>query len=149
MSKNRVSKNRKKLAFAVAVLVTALIFIGVFLRGRPAQKPSPVPTDKVSPTPEALLVNFREGGNILNWDVQTESYTDEWTFLYEKPTNPAISVNLTFNKDSLCDMGDGYQSCDQSTFTNGDFVELEGNRVGGEVTVIRLQKVDLGIPIEP
>lgn len=150
--------NKRRLPFTVATLLMALIFAGASCQGGPAKKPTAVPTgeiaqpsssEQVNPTPEALIVNFHESGYILNWDAQTESYTDEWTFLYEKPTNPAISVNLTFNKDSSCDMGDGYRQCDQSTLTNGDFVELDGNGSGGEVTVIRLQKVDIGIPVEP
>ena len=150
--------NRNKLPFNTVILVTTLIFAGASCQNTSTQKPSALPTgqsaqptpgEQVSPSPKPLVVNFQEKGYILNWDAETESYKDEWTFLYEKPTNPAISVNLTLDENSSCDMGDGYQPCDQSTFTNGDFVELEGSRVGSEVTVVKLRKVDVALPIEP
>lgn len=93
----------------------------------------------VSPkTPE---INFTETGELLNWDSRTESYLDEWTLLYAKPGNPAISVRLIFNEESLCDFGEGMKVCDKSKFNNGDRVMVKGSRKNDEITVINLTKL--------
>jgi hypothetical protein len=77
----------------------------------------------------------------FNWDSQTESYTKDWTLLYEKPGNPAISVKLVFTKSSLCDLGKGKMVCDKNKLNNGDQAKIEGNRKNQEVTVINLTKL--------
>lgn len=137
----------------IVVAIAGLLVVGVwylFLRVgrevRPEQKRIEFgvqPEETGLPTPESgqpLEVNFSEAGNILNWDPETESYTEDWTLLYEKPGAPALSVKLVFNENSVCVLGKGEWPCDQADLSNGDRVELQGNRVGGEVTIIRLRK---------
>ncbi len=146
-------QNEKGVIPVIVVIILAVIAVGVgygvyqsfgqkpiSLPGLPTAAPSAAPSASESPTAEpqqALEVNFTETGNVLNWDSQTESYTEDWTLLYEKPGNPAISVKLVFDENSLCDG----EVCDTSKLNNGDRVKVEGNRSGGEVTVISLTKL--------
>ena len=105
--------------------------------------------EKAEQTPEPTLkseapleVNFSEEGNILNWDSQTESYTENWTLLYEKPSNPALSVKLIFNENSMCDLGEGEEGiCDKSLLNNGDRAKVDGFRSNSQVIVINLKKL--------
>lgn len=110
----------------------------------PAVEETEKPGATLGPAPKTELppeVNFSESGNILNWDAQTESFTDEWTFLYEKPGDPALSVNLVFDGNSVCAVDKGEGPCDQTKLNNGDRVELWGNKVGDQVTVVRLKRL--------
>jgi len=142
------SKNKKGAVPVIAVIVLAIAIAGVVwgVSCRSGQTVSQLPTigepeESEQPTPEPELeVNFSEAGNILNWDSRTESYTDEWTLLYEKPGAPALSVELNFNEDSVCDLGTGDEPCDQGQLNNGDRANIEGHRTDGEVAVIRLEK---------
>lgn len=132
-------------------IVAVLLVIGVGCLPKEGSREAGVPTEetreakptpKLTPEPtQALTINFSQAGNILNWDSQTETYADEWTLLHEKPGNPALSVNLIFNENSICDVGQGEKVCNKGELNNGDRVELEGNRVGDTVTVIRLKKL--------
>ena len=105
--------------------------------------------EKAEQTPEPTLkseapleVNFSEEGNILNWDSQTESYTENWTLLYEKPSNPALSVKLIFNENSICDLGEGEEGiCDKSLLNNGDRAKVDGLYNNREIIVINLKKL--------
>ncbi len=103
--------------------------------------PSPSLAASAIPTPQSLSVNFTQSGNILDWDVATESHTGNWQLLYEKSGNPALSVNLVFDQSSQCDLAWGYQVCQPSNLINGEMAKVEGNRVGDKVTVIRLKKI--------
>lgn len=131
--------NKKGFVPVITLVVIAVLVVfsaGCLPKGggQEAGEPTPEPT-------QTLEVNFSQAGNILNWDSQTESYTDEWTFLYEKPGNPAISLKLVFSQSSLCNIGEGEKVCDKGELNNGDRVELEGSRVGDKVTVIKLEKL--------
>ena len=107
--------------------------------------PTTLPTLTSTPTPtsspQILPINFTETGNLVNYDSQTESNVSDWTLLYEKPGNPAISAKLAFSEASLCDLGEGPVSCDKSKLTNGDRAKVEGNNNNGVVTVIKLTKL--------
>lgn len=111
----------------------------------PQTSPSPtVTTATPSPSPiQALQVNFSKTGNILNWDAASESETDIWRFLWDEPGALALTVDLEFNQQSQCHLGLGYQVCDQLKLVNGERVNLEGNREGDKVTVIKLKRLDL------
>jgi hypothetical protein len=146
-------QNEKGVIPVIVVVILAIIVVGVgygvyqsfgpkptSLPSMPSAEPSGEPSASEEPTTEpqqALEINFTETGNILNWDSQTESYTEDWTLLYEKPGNPAISVKLVFDENSLCDG----EVCDTSKLNNGDRAKVEGNRSGDEVTVINLAKL--------
>lgn len=139
-------QNEKVAISIIIIVILAVIVVGVVYGAYLSfnQKPVSLPaTSSTQPTValKTLEINFTETGNILNWDSQTESYTEDWTLLYEKPGNPAISVKLVFNEASLCDLGEGEKVCDKSEFNNGDRAKVEGNRNNGEVTVINLTKL--------
>lgn len=146
------TKKPAPIVILVVVGILVVVFVGVwYLFSRIGREAGPErrtefrvqPGEPGTPTPEStqtLEVNFFEAGNILNWDPETESYTEDWTLLYEKPGAPALSVKLIFDGNSVCVLGKGEWPCDQVELNNGDRVELQGNRVGDEVTVIRLRK---------
>jgi len=95
-----------------------------------------------SPEQESpLQVNFSETGNIINWDSSTESFVEDWVFIYDKPGTLVLNVKLVFNQNSVCDMGKGKELCDQSQFNNGDTVSVEGLQDEGGVTVMKLEKI--------
>ncbi|MFH1566122.1 MAG: hypothetical protein ABIB98_02920 [bacterium] len=128
----------------IAILVVVVVGVGYSTYRSVNQKPAllpVVPSAQPVATPKTLEINFTETGEIINWDSRTESYTENWTLLYAKPGNPAISVKLIFNETSLCDLGEGGKVCDESKFNNGDRARVEGNKNNGEVTVITLTKL--------
>lgn len=139
MDKNKSKKGAMPI---IAIIALVIAIGGAAYIGQKYFVSKPTPPPILAPIPKpSLEINFSEVGNILNWDVQTESYTDDWTLLYEKPGNPAISVNLNFNENSLCDIGEGDELCDKNKFSNGDRAKVEGNRVNNKVTVIKLEKI--------
>jgi hypothetical protein len=127
----------------IAILIVLAIGVGygAYQSSRPKPTSSPAISSPVPTTTPTLEVNFTETGNILNWDSQTESYTEDWTLLYEKPGNPAISVKLLFNEASLCNLGEGEKVCDKSELSNGDRAKVEGSRSNNKVVVIKLKKL--------
>lgn len=134
--------NKKGAIPIIAVIILVIAIGGAAYGGYQYLAPKPTPVPILEPTTRSSLeINFSEVGNILNWDVQTESYTDDWTLLYEKPGNPAISVKLNFNENSVCDIGEGDELCDKNKFSNGDRAKVEGNRTNDTVTVIKLEKL--------
>jgi len=138
-------QNEKGAISITIIAILAMIVIGggygVYQAFKPKSTSLPViPSGQPTAAPKILKVNFTETGNILNWDSQTESYLEDWILLYEKPGNPAISVNLVFNEASFCDLSEGRKVCDKSKLNNGDRAKIEGNKNNGEVTVINLTK---------
>jgi hypothetical protein len=141
-------QNEKGVISIIIIAILAVIAVGLGYGAYQSfhQKPASLPAIPSGEPPvigsgETLETNFTETGNILNWDSRTESYTEDWTLLYEKPGNPAISVKLVFNEASLCDLGEGAKVCNKSEFNNGDRAKVEGNRNNGEVIVISLSKL--------
>lgn len=102
---------------------------------------SPTPEPQVSPSALVLTVNFTHSGTILDWDAQSESHTGLWRFLWDEPGALALNVELEFNPQSQCDLDQGYQVCDLQTLVNGTTVQLEGNREGDKVIVVKLQAI--------
>lgn len=110
----------------------------------PQASPSPTTATSATPSPSpviALQTNFKKTGVTLDWDVATETNTNIWRFLWDEPGALALTVNLEFNQQSQCNLGSGYQACDKSKLVNGDTAEVEGNRSGDKVTVIKLKKL--------
>jgi hypothetical protein len=144
IKKLHAQKGLVPIIVVVLVVVAIVAGYGVY-RYFGLDSASPTANPSVSEQPAArqgaLEINFTETGNILNWNAQTESYMEEWTLLYEKPGNPAISVKLVFNDDSLCDLGEGESVCDKAKLSNGDRAKVEGNMKNGEVTVVNLTKL--------
>lgn len=108
--------------------------------GNSNTEPSPSPTSGQSPA-----ANFSESGTILDWDSRLEKETGQWYLLYEKPGQPALRVNLIFNKNSKCQLG-GFGGFHPSGLinvpscalppSNGDKVlNLEGYKTGDSVIV--------------
>lgn len=109
----------------------------VELPEKPTPSPAIAPASAPSPSPE---INFVQEGNILNWDAASETYTENWRLLYEAPGNPALSVDLIFDENSLCDLGQGEEVCVLQKLTNGERARIEGSREGAQVLVINLIK---------
>lgn len=155
-------KNKKRIVPLVILLVLGIVVVGAiygayrFGRQKPSTLPPAVeqteePTEVEEPaetqgeleipkkeqeTTEPLKVvgvNFSQAGNLLN--------KEGWILLYEEPGNPALDVNLKFTNDSLCDLGKGELPCDTSKFEHGSRVQVEGNKSGKEVTVVKLKKL--------
>ena len=144
-------KNQTGAIPIIAVIILVIAIGGAAYVGQKkfAQIPNTPSIEKLKSTPESTLdpkttleINFSEAGNILNWDSQTESYTDEWTLLYEKPSNPAIAVKLKFDENSICNTGAGDELCDKNKLNNGDMAQVKGNRIDDTVIVIKLEKLD-------
>ncbi len=87
---------------------------------------------------EFLEINFTKTGSILNWDSQTETYTENWILLYEEPGKPALSVKLVFNENSFCTISQEEKICDKADFNNGDRAEVRGHRKDKIVIVTSL-----------
>jgi len=151
-------KDQKGAVSIIVIVILIIVVIGVgYIAYQPFNKKSTLLSviPLISKKPEiseqaseptlqptiSVEVNFSEEGNILNWDSQTESYTQDWTLLYEKPTNPALSVMLIFNESSVCDLGQGEGICDKSLLNNGDRAKVDGFNSNRQVTVINLKKL--------
>lgn len=129
-------------------LIPVFIFLSFCLAGcqqtktSPSAKPtaaSPQSVKKPTSEPKAKEpnINFSKSGNILNWDAEKERETDQWRLLYEEPPDkPALTVDLSFNKQSSCNN----QPCSQVKLENGDQVKIEGVKEGKTVTVVNLTK---------
>jgi hypothetical protein len=83
-------------------------------------------------------LNFSKKGTLL-------SREGGWVFLWDEPGRLAANVKLTFTNQSTCLFGGQEVDCD--SLNNGpetyDYVGLEGNQTNGEVTVLRLEELEL------
>jgi hypothetical protein len=70
--------------------------------------------------------DFSQTGNITNFDAASGRPVNFWTLLYEKPGAPALNTKLVFTSSSRCDLGDGSQSCEESSLVNGLRVSVSG-----------------------
>lgn len=146
MGKMKKFPNKKGTVPIIIIAISAVVVAGIgygayhFFSQKPTSLPVG-PSALPNVAPKTLEINFSETGNLLNWDSQTETYTENWTLLYEKPGNPAISVDLVFNEASFCDLGEEKKLCDKSKLNNGDRAQVEGNKNNKEVMVINLKKL--------
>ena len=79
--------------------------------------------------------DFRNSGNVTNFDSSSETLTDEWYFVYESPGNPANRVRLIFDERSRCRLRDYSGGCDVSMFENGGSARIIGSRIEEGVDV--------------
>lgn len=87
-----------------------------------------------SPSPKARpTINFSQTGNLSKKD-------NKWYLVYEEPGMPALTVELQFNKDSVCDFEKGGQ-CDLSTFIEGERVRVDGVKTDDSVLVVGITPV--------
>jgi hypothetical protein len=139
----------KKVFIPIVVLIILIIVVGAgygvykYFGPKTIFLPTGLSVKKESESvpKEPATINFSQSGNVLNWDSRTESYTEDWTLLYEEPGNPALSVKLVFDENSRCDVGEGEEVYDRSKLNNGDRAKIEGNKSDGEVTVVTLKKL--------
>ncbi|MGI5827625.1 MAG: hypothetical protein ACOX6V_01230 [Patescibacteria group bacterium] len=85
--------------------------------------------------------NFEETGTLVNFDSATETETDYWSFVYEKPGSPALKMKLEFTDKSVCVISETETPCDKAKLNNGDRVKVEGIKTDSDVTVHKLQTV--------
>ncbi len=94
------------------------------------------------PKPDSSLedVNFSKSGNIKNWDEASESFTDNWTFVYEAPGEPAKSAEMVLDSESFCIVGEEKFDCRDllNKDFNGERVHLQGVLDGDMVYVKRI-----------
>lgn len=81
-----------------------------------------------------ININFSQTGNLVKTD------DGAWALLYEEPGNPALQIKLMFVDGSVCDFEKGGR-CDQSLFTIGDRVKVEGEKKDNTVTVAGMTKL--------
>ncbi len=148
----------KREIFLVIVLIAAVTFItaGCVKKEVKQKEPADIQVVPLPPRetggeasgPEAVAINFTETGNMVNWDSATETYTDTWRLLYDKPGNLAIHPELVFNGKSMCSIDGVQENCleaiNAKKITNGARVKVEGNISGGKVTVVNLQLISPG-----
>jgi hypothetical protein len=68
--------------------------------------------------------DFSETGNLtLKGE---EGGIERWALVYEKPGQPALSVDLFFTQDSFCDFGSGAEPCLEPQFEQGQRAEVQG-----------------------
>jgi len=138
----------KKFSLVVLVALFAVILSGCVLIPESKQSAGII-SDKqgLMGEPESLdrsdtfvpiKTNFSKRGVILNWDSRTESYTKEWTFLYDEPGALALNVKLIFNEKSICNLGKIDMKCDPSKLTNGTVTSVEGFEDKGKLLVTKL-----------
>jgi hypothetical protein len=85
-------------------------------------------------------VNFSETGNITDWDEMTESYVDDWVLTYELLGAPAAAVDLSFDDDSVCVVGNEEYDCTKilNKEFNGKRLHVQGVQDGDTVIVKRI-----------
>ncbi len=80
-----------------------------------------------------LEVDFIQSGNlVLSQD------KNKWALLYEEPGQPALKVDLIFDDQSLCDLGQEAKNCliiPHNYWQVGDWVAVEGEQSGNQVLV--------------
>jgi len=89
-----------------------------------------------------LEMNFSRTGTILNWDTESETYSKDWILLYEDPGNPAKSIGLVFDEESVCNLAKENMPCNKDLLNNGDSAMIEGHKQDNQLTVIKLQKLN-------
>jgi hypothetical protein len=94
-------------------------------------------TETETQTP-SVVVNFTQQGSLFVRD-------GSWVFLWDEPGQIALNVKLKFTDQSDCILGGEEKDC--GLINNGpedyDYVSLEGNREGDEVTVVKLEELEL------
>ncbi|MEK7542757.1 MAG: hypothetical protein AAB503_00420 [Patescibacteria group bacterium] len=99
----------------------------------------------------STTTEFLESGNLT----RTGDFTDNkgWALVYKKPSEPALSVTLSFTPESICSFPYGAKDrlcgSDITTITlyqfkAGDRVTIKGKRIGDAVTVSKMTLVPSG-----
>lgn len=70
---------------------------------------------------------------------------ERWTLLWDEPGRLALNVKLKFTDQSICYLGNEKKDCGLINMgpQSYDRVNVEGNRIDDEVTVIKLEEVPL------
>jgi hypothetical protein len=84
--------------------------------------------------PESMTENFCYNSQTPNDFSETGNLTfkgeeggiERWALVYEKPGQPALSVDLFFTQDSFCDFGSGAEPCLEPQFEQGQRAEVQG-----------------------
>lgn len=129
-------------------LLIIVLFLGLAAAGcNPGQQQNnlpnnndqPVHEDTVQPDSSLEDVNFSKTGNIKNWDEKTETFTDNWTFVYEAPGEPAKSANMALDQESICRVGEENFDCREllNKDFNGERVHLQG-ALDGDIVKVKL-----------
>ncbi len=84
-------------------------------------------------------VNFTATGNIVN---KGSASMPQWTLVYERPGAPALTVTLVFNDKSVCDTNSINATCAPFYVANGTRAAVEGQNIGGTVTVSTLSVIE-------
>ncbi|MBU1000001.1 hypothetical protein KKE78_01210 [Patescibacteria group bacterium] len=93
---------------------------------------------QTNPEPSSVKSNFSHEGAFFAGE-------DGWVFLWEEPGQLALTVKVKFTGQSVCRLGGGEKDC--ALISTGpesyDRVILEGERVGDEVTAIKVEEVKM------
>jgi hypothetical protein len=95
------------------------------------------PEDGTSENLEAVPesdVNFSQFGTITKEG-------NELTLSYQLPDNPPITVNLVFDSQSKCDLGEGLVTCTAASFSGGEQANVDGALSDTDVSVRQLVKI--------
>jgi len=115
--------NRKIILTILVLAIVAIVAVLVF--------------DRPKKEDETLPVNFNETGNLIRNNPGFAA--DTWYLSYEKPGQPGLSVELSFDSESKCDGA----VCTVSKFSEGSRVTVQGQKENNRVLVTSLEMVDL------
>jgi len=82
--------------------------------------------------------NFSQIGNIVKNNPGLKK--DTWYLIYEQPGSPALTIELIFDEESKCIIGEEIKSCSSVTLENGERVKIEGIEKEERVLVKTLTK---------
>ncbi|GAF87693.1 unnamed protein product, partial [marine sediment metagenome] len=108
-----------KKTFSPVVSVLVLTIVGFFICPGLLSAQTDINTD------------FSETGNIVNWNVIQEQYTDIWNLVYSKPGAPALEKEIIFpTTNCIYKEGAETKSCQaafgENLIINGDRVKIKG-----------------------
>lgn len=78
--------------------------------------------------------NFSKEGNYLEVEGRP-------VFLYEEPGHPALSLDLRFAVETICDFGQGAGRCNVHQLKSGDRVLIEGVKNENILTIVKMKKI--------
>lgn len=127
-----------------------IVILGTFAAGcsQPADIASstPLPNETASSSYDVVVedslsdIDFSETGNISCWNEVTEECGDSWKLIYDQLGQPAATVELVIDEESVCVIGNDEYDCREvlNKDFNGDRLHLQGMKDDNIVYVKRI-----------
>lgn len=143
MTKNNNGEKTKSSTINIILVLLLAVGVGVGIYKYTTNTTTPTnkergtlsSDEKTKPLELTVEPSFSEEGNL----VDARNGAGTWVLIYEAPGSPALQAVLLFDSESICNIGNGEEKCDEDGFTEGDRVRVEGTEENGAVTVTYLE----------